>query len=145
MLTREPPFDCVTQEASQLSNTISQMEQQLKVRSAVTVLDVEAVMDDLREDQMDEMQEDTSGASFMPSDSVAPIPANPNAWQSGSAHEINERVQSIQKREAFLQEKINAELARAQECSEKKDERGEMMALKKKKLNEEVRDPRAFS
>jgi hypothetical protein len=65
--------------------------------------------------------------------------------QKETAIQMEQQLKSIQKREAFLQKKINAELARAQECSEKKDERGEMMALKTKELYEKVRDPRAFS
>jgi hypothetical protein len=41
MLTREPPFDCITQEASQLSNTKLQMEQQLKVQSGSLLMEPE--------------------------------------------------------------------------------------------------------
>lgn len=49
---------------------------------------------------------------------------------------LKEHVQSMQKREAFLQKKIDGELVRARECSKKKDKRGALMALKKKKLYE---------
>ena len=59
--------------------------------------------------------------------------------------QLKVHISQLRQREAFLQKKINAELARARECSEKKDERGEMMALKTKELYEKVRDPRAFS
>ena len=56
-----------------------------------------------------------------------------------------QHVQSMQKREAFLQKKIDGELARARECSKKKDKRGALMALKKKKLYEKVRVSRGSS
>jgi len=45
----------------------------------------------------------------------------------------------MQKREAFLGKKVDAELAKAKECSKKKDKRGALMALKRKKLFEKVR------
>jgi charged multivesicular body protein 4 len=48
----------------------------------------------------------------------------------------------MQKREAFLQKKIDAELAKAKDCSKRKDKRGALMALKKKKLYEKVRATR---
>merc|ERR1719231_106490 len=47
-----------------------------------------------------------------------------------------QHVGSMQKREQFLQKKIDAELARAKDCSKRKDKRGALMALKKKKLYE---------
>jgi len=49
---------------------------------------------------------------------------------------LKEHIQGMQKREAFLQKKVDAELTRAKECSKKKDKRGALMALKKKKLFE---------
>lgn len=48
----------------------------------------------------------------------------------------SQHVNSMQKREKFLDQKIAAELAKAKELSRKKDKRGAMMALKKKKLYE---------
>ena len=45
----------------------------------------------------------------------------------------------MQKREAFLGKKVDGELAKAKECSKKKDKRGALMALKRKKLYEKVR------
>ena len=49
-----------------------------------------------------------------------------------------QHIQSMQKREAFVQKQVGAELVRAKECSKKKDKRGALVALKKKKLYEQV-------
>eukprot|EP01048_Picozoa_sp_COSAG05_P033028 COSAG05_NODE_13003_length_445_cov_0.890173_1_plen_60_part_10 len=45
----------------------------------------------------------------------------------------------MEKRSKFLDQKIAAELQKAKEESRKKNKRGAMMALKKKKLYEKVR------
>ena len=45
----------------------------------------------------------------------------------------------MEKRGEFLEKKIQAELAKAKDCSKRKDKRGALMALKTKKLYEKVR------
>lgn len=63
-------------------------------------------------------------------------PAKKEPTATDAVTKLKEHVQAMTKREAFLQKKIDGELARARECSKKKDKRGALMALKKKKLYE---------
>ena len=53
--------------------------------------------------------------------------------------DLEAQVASMQKRTALLGQKVDAEVAKAKECAKKKDKRGALMALKRKKLLEAVR------
>jgi len=64
----------------------------------------------------------------------------PGAEMQTAVSKMREHMNAMEKRSAFLQKKIDAETANAKARLQKKDKRGAMMALKKKKLFEKEQD-----